>query len=348
MQGDKIKVGIIGLGNIAQNEHIPAFKKRDDVEILAVCDINENRAKAVAESNDIKYAVKNVNDLLNINGLDAVSICSWSAAHAEAAIAAANSGKHILCEKPMAASVAEAQTMLNAARDNKIIFMMGFVNRFRPESKCIKKMADAGSFGEIYYSKTGWLRRRGAPLGWYTNKSKSSGGPVFDIGVHVIDLTWYFMGKPKPVSVSATTYRKISNYNTEGVERWKAFDADNICDTEDSAAGLIRFENGSSMSFEVSWAINGKESGIYSNIYGSKAGATLFPLTIYDEKENYLMDSTPVIANEDIFYNEISHFIECVKSGTQPICPVEDGFTIQKILNGIYESAESGKEILLF
>jgi len=348
MKDGKLCIGIIGAGNIAQTAHIPNYKKQKDVEIIGVCDFNFDRAKEVAGKFDIKYVSNNFQDIINIEEIDAVSICTPNSSHAEIAIAAANAKKHILCEKPMAMNVKEAEEMCKAAKDNNIIFMMGFVNRFRAESKLIKTLADAGKFGEIYYAKTGWMRRRGTPLGWFTDLSKSGGGPVIDIGVHVIDLTWYFMGKPKPISVSAATYSKIGNYQTKGVGRWVALDADNIVfETEDSASGFIRFENGASMTFDVSWAINGKDTGVYSYIFGTKAGASLNPLMIYGEEENYLMDSAPVIKPEDSFANQIEHFIECIREGKEPLAPAEDGLEVQKMLNGIYESAKLGREVML-
>ncbi|NLO82542.1 MAG: Gfo/Idh/MocA family oxidoreductase [Clostridiales bacterium] len=348
MDKNKVKVAIIGAGNIAQSAHIPSYKKLNDVEILGVCDINLDRARDVANRYDIKYVSDKYQEILDIEEIDAVSICTTNDAHAEIAIAAAKAGKHILCEKPMAMNVKEAEDMTKAARDNNIIFMMGFVNRFRADSKLIKELAEAGKFGEIYYAKTGILRRRGTPLGWFTNLAKSGGGPVIDIGVHVIDLTWYFMGKPKPISVSAATYSKIGDYKTKGVSRWVALDADNIVfETEDSASAFIRFENGATMTVDVSWAINGKETGVYSYIYGTKAGASLEPLMIYDEQENYLFDSAPVINSENSFVNEISHFIECIQEGKETIAPAEDGLEVQKILNGIYDSAKLGKEVIL-
>ena len=348
MKNGKLQIGLIGAGNIAQNAHIPTYLKQNDVELVGICDIKEERAKEVAQKYGMKYAFKDFNDLLAIDEIDAVSVCTWNNFHASAAIAAAKAGKHVLCEKPMAMNVQEAENMLKAAKENKVVFMMGFVNRFRPDSKVIKAMADAGRFGDIYYAKAGWLRRRGTPLGWFTDLSKSGGGPVIDIGVHVIDLTWYFMGKPKPVSVSAATYSKIGDYKTKGVSRWVAFDTDNLVfQTEDSANGFIRFENGVSMNFEVSWAINGKDTGTYSYIFGDKAGASLNPFAIYGEDQNFLMDSSPIVENENPFANEIRHILDCIKEGKEPISTAEDGVNVQKMLNGIYKSAKLGKEILL-
>jgi predicted dehydrogenase len=348
MKNGKLGIGIIGAGNIAQNAHIPSYLKQKDVEIIGICDINEARAREVAVKYNIKHVVSDFHQLVSIDEIDAVSICTGNNFHQPATVAAANSGKHILCEKPMAMNVVEAESMLNAAKHNNIIFMMGFVTRFRADSKVIKALSDAGKFGEIYSAKACWLRRRGTPLGWFTNLSKSGGGPVIDIGVHVIDLAWYFMGKPTPKRVSAVTYNKIGNYQTKGVSRWVALDTKNLVfETEDSASGLIRFDNGASLLFEVSWAINARDTGMFAQLFGSRAGARINPLEIYAEEENYLVDSLPIVKDENAFDNQIEHFIDCIREGKQPICPAEDGYLVQKILNGIYDSARLGREIEL-
>lgn len=344
----KIKVGLIGAGNIGQNAHIPAYLKQSDVELFAVYDLNEARSREVAAKYGFKHVATSLDELLAIEELDAVSVCTWNNAHAEGVIAAAKAGKHILCEKPMAMTVAETEEMAAAVRKSGVTFMMGFVNRFRAESELIKEFAVQGKFGEIYYARTGLVRRRGTPLGWFTDLGKSGGGPVIDIGVHAIDLTWYLMGKPAPVAVSATTYSKIGDYKTKGVSRWEALDTDNLVfETEDSAAALIRFANGASMNVDVSWAINGQGRDIYSEIFGTKAGASLNPFVIYGEEGGYLTDNRPILEGKDMFANQIRHFIDCVKTGQTPISTLEDGMQIQKILNGIYESAKLGREVQL-
>lgn len=348
MKDGKVRIGLIGAGNICQNAHIPSYLKQDDVELVAVCDLKEERAKEVKEKYNMKYYFTDFNEMVALDEIDAVSVCTWNNAHAEAAIAAAKAGKHVLCEKPMSMSPQQSEAMIQAVKENNIIFMMGFVNRFRAETKVLKAMAEAGKFGDIYFAKATLLRRRGTPLGWFTDTKKSGGGPVIDIGVHIIDLTWYLMGKPKPISISAVIHKKIGDYKTKGVGRWIAFDTDNLVfDTEDSAAAFIRFENGATMSVDVSWAINGQDTGMFSTIYGDKAGASFEPLTIYGEEENYLVDLKPKVDGEDMFSNEIRHFLDCVKENKQPIPSAEDGLQVQKMLNGIYESAKQGKEILL-
>ncbi len=348
MSNKKIRIGLIGAGNICQNAHIPAYLKQEDVELVAVCDLNEARATEVATKYNIRHVAKSIEDLVALDDVDAVSICTWNNAHARAALAAVKAGKHVLCEKPMATTVAEAQAMYDASKNSGKVFMLGFVNRFRSDSLLIKEMADAGKFGDIYFARAGWLRRRGTPLGWFTDVSKSGGGPVIDIGVHVIDLTWHFMGKPEPVSVSATTHYPLGDYKTKGVGRWLAFDTDNLVfNTEDSAAGTIRFANGASMNFEVSWAVNMKETGIFSYVFGKDAGVSLDPLEVYGEDSNYLVDLKPTIAAGDPFAREIRHFLDCIRDGSEPSIPAKDGLNVQKMLNGIYDSAKAGREILL-
>ena len=156
------------------------------------------------------------------------------------------------------------------------------------------------------------------------------------------------MGKPTPVSVSATTYSKIGDYKTKGVSRWEALDTDDLVfQTEDSAAALIRFANGASMTLDVTWAINGADRDIYSEVYGTKAGVSLNPFVIYGEEGGYLTDSKPIVAGKNMFDNQIRHFLDCVKTGQTPIATLDDGMQIQKILNGIYHSAKLGKEVQL-
>lgn len=342
----KIRIGLIGAGNIAQNAHIPSYLKQEDAVLTAVYDLNAARTREVAEKYSITHACTSLEEFCALKDVDAVSVCTWNNAHAVSAIAAANAGKHVLCEKPMAMTVAEAEAMKAAAEKSGVVFMLGFVNRFREEAEYIRHMAESGKFGSIYYANARLLRRRGTPLGWFTDTAKSGGGPVIDIGVHLIDLTWFLMGKPEPASISAVTHYTIGDYQTKGVSRWEAFDKENLAfNTEDSAAGMIRFQNGATMNFEVSWAINGEGSGLLSSLYGSLAGATLDPLAIYGEDGGYLTDNKPTVKQSDVFDKEIRHFLDCVQSGKQPITPAADGVAVQRMLNGIYTSAKAGKEI---
>lgn len=342
---EKWRIGIVGAGNIAQSAHLPAYQQRDDVDIVAICDLNLERAQEAAKKFGIPNAFRTVDEMLAAVEVDSVDICVWNRSHSEVAISAARAGKHIMCEKPMALNLEHALRMKEAVDQAGVLFMMAIPYRYNAEVQLLKEMVDSGKMGEIYYAKTAMVRRRGTPLGWFTDTTKSGGGPVIDIGVHCIDRTWYLMGCPKPVRVSAAISKRIGDYQTKGVTRWVALDSDvTAFDTEDSAAGIIHFENGACMLFEVSWALNAKPQD-YTQICGTKAGAELGPLTIYGEDMGYLTDNKPTTIDHNMFAEEIDHFLHCVREGKKPLSPLEEGLTMQRILQGIYDSANQGKEV---
>lgn len=346
------KVGIVGAGNIAMNAHVPAYAKLTDrVKIVAVADVNFERAKAAAEKLGCD-AYASVEEMLEKADIDYVDICTWNREHASVAIAAAKAKKAILCEKPMSNSLENSLAMEKAIRENNVPFMLAVVTRYGVDAQVAEEMRASGRLGEIYLAKAVYTRRRGTPIGWFTDKKRSGGGPVIDLGVHCIDRAWYLMGRPKPVSVSASCSYAIGDFKTKGVDRWCAFDkGDGTFDTEDSATAYIRFENGAVMMADVAWAQNG-EGQNYIQLYGSKAGVSFNPLTVYGENnEGYLSDEKVSIDTNaktgDFFYNEIAHFLDCLESGETPISSLDDALTMQRILDGIYRSAEEKKEVTL-
>ncbi|MBR4236345.1 MAG: Gfo/Idh/MocA family oxidoreductase [Clostridia bacterium] len=342
---EKIKVAIIGAGNIARSAHLPAYMKRSDVELTAIADVNLARAQETAQRFGIPKAFASTEELLAGAECDYVDICVWNRAHSECAIPAARAGKAILCEKPLAINLEHALRMQQEIEKAGVPFMLAVPTRYTPQAMMLREMVDNGDFGEIYYAKTAYTRRRGTPYGWFTDTSKSGGGPVIDIGVHCIDRTWYLMGCPKPVRVSASTSYAIGNFKTKGVERWRALDSDvTAFDTEDSACGVVHFENGASLLFEVSWALNAPGES-FTQICGSKAGARMDPLVIYTEQNGYLTDNTPSPGKNDMFYEEIDHFIHCLRTGEKPKSDLNQAVTMQRILQGIYDSARLHREV---
>lgn len=352
MTDKKARVGIIGAGTVARRNQVPAFQVCDGAEVIAVFDRHIERAQAMCDQFDIAKAYSRLEDLLSDSEINCVSICTGNISHESIALAAVEAGKHILCEKPMAISVEQAERMKSAVEEKDLIFMMAFVNRFRQESILLNELREQGRFGEIYHARCGWIRRRGTPSGWFTSQAKSGGGAVLDIGVHVIDMTWYLMGRPKPVSVSGVTHRRIGNYHTRSVTGWAAVGIqDEEFDNEEAASALIRFENGASLSVDVSWAINGKEEGMFSKLYGEKSGANVIPVVIYGEENGFLTNIEPIITVDNgwqnAFEREIAHFVHCVITGETPLASAEDGLVVQRMLNGIYDSALQGKEVQL-
>ncbi|MDO4741427.1 MAG: Gfo/Idh/MocA family oxidoreductase [Eubacteriales bacterium] len=347
----KVKVAIIGAGNIAQNAHLPVYMQRDDVEIVAIADLNLERAQEAAKKFGIPNAYSSVEELLEKEGdnVECVDVCVWNRSHAPVAIAAAKAGKAVLCEKPLALNLEHALQMEKEIGECGTLFMCGLVNRYRPDVSLVREMYDQGKFGDVYFATASYVRRRGTPIGWFTDTTKSGGGPVIDIGVHAIDRTWYMMGCPKPVRLSANISNRIGDFKTKGVNRWLALDSDvTAFDTEDSAAGVIHFENGATMLFECSWALNAAPRE-YSEICGSLAGAKLDAesLTVYGEDCGYLSDQTPTFINQNPFEIEIGHFLDCYRTGKQPVSTMAHAVTVQRMLEGIYQSAKLGREVEL-
>ncbi len=346
---NKLRVGIVGAGNIATSAHLPSYAELTDlVEVVAIADIVPERAKAAAEKFGIPHYFASVEELLENVEVDYVDICTWTAAHAPVCIAAAKAGKHILCEKPLAANLEQGLAMEKAVREAGVQFMLAVVTRYMAEAIKCRELYDQGVFGEIYAAKCRYVRRRGTPSGWFTDKELAGGGPVLDIGVHAIDRTWYLMGRPTPVSVSAETSYRIGDFQTKGVTRWSPFgQGKGVFDTEDSAMIFFRFEGGKTMMAEVAWAINGQEANDVV-LFGSKAGCTFDPLTVYGEdEEGYLSDVKPEVIPNNLFVEELRHFVECLNTGKTPISPMEDALTVQKMLDAIYRSAEAHAEVTI-
>ncbi|MBQ3232230.1 MAG: Gfo/Idh/MocA family oxidoreductase, partial [Clostridia bacterium] len=236
---EKIKVAIVGAGNIARSYHLPNYKKRDDVEITAIADIKIERAQKVAETFDIPKYFASIEEMLENAECDYVDICVWNGSHAACAIAAARAGKAILCEKPMALNLDHALEMQKEIEKAGVPFMLAVPTRYTSQAMLLREMVDKGELGDVYYGKTAYTRRRGTPTGWFTDTSKSGGGPVIDLGVHCIDRTWFLMGCPKPVRVSASTSYAIGDWQTKGILRWQAEASEcTAFDTEDSACGV--------------------------------------------------------------------------------------------------------------
>ncbi|MBQ4353369.1 MAG: Gfo/Idh/MocA family oxidoreductase [Clostridia bacterium] len=345
----KLRVGIVGAGNIATSAHLPAYRNLTDLaEVVAIADIVPERAQAAAEKFGIPHYYASVEDLLANEDVDYIDVCTWTAAHAPVCIAAAKAGKNVLCEKPLAATLEQGLAIEKAVKEAGVQFMLAVVTRYGAEQIKVRELYEEGVFGEIYAAKTLYVRRRGTPGGWFTDKELAGGGPVLDIGVHAIDRTWYLMDRPKPISVSAETSYRIGDFQTKGISRWQPFGkGKGVFDTEDSATVFFRFEGGKSMMAEIAWAINGPECAT-TQLFGSKAGCTFEPLTIYTEDENgYLTDLKPEVQHNNYFVEEIRHFIECVNEGKTPISPIEDAVTVQRMLDGIYRSAEAHAEVTI-
>lgn len=350
----KIKVALIGAGNIA-NVHLESYMKNDSAEVYAICDINSERLAETADKYNIERRYTDVDAMLaQLPELDAADVCVWNASHAKCTIKALNAGLDVMCEKPMAYSAKEAEDMIAAAEKNNRLLMIGFVLRFSQDAKIAKDFIDNGYLGDVYYCRAQYVRRHGNPGGWFANKELSGGGPVIDLGVHVIDLTRYLMGNPKPVSVYAVSYNNIGkrDYLKTNVD-WIPKDAkpDDPCTVEDFASALIRYDNGASTLLETGYSFNGEDMA-KRQIFGTKAGLDLSDgVKIMGEYNDFLADIDIITKNykfgADLFDEEINHFADCVKNKTKCKAPACDGLEIMKILDAIYLSAKTGHEVIL-
>jgi len=348
---EKVKVGVIGTGGISDC-HLEAYRQNPFAEIVALCDLNLERAKSKAIKYEAQATFQDYRELLELP-IDAISICTWNNTHAEIAIAALNAGKHVLVEKPLCQTVEQALRVEEAVRRNGKILQVGFVRRYADNTKVIKQFIDNGDLGDIYYAKASGVRRLGNPGGWFSDKERSGGGPLIDLGVHMIDLCWYLMGRPKVKSVNGAVYHKLGNRsNIKHLSFYKAadYDADKN-DIEDLATAFVRFENGATLAVDTSFTLHAKKDESSIKLFGDKGGAEIDPeLLIVSEKYDTIVNlhpqiDFPGINFANVFQNEIDHFIECVRFGRTPISPVEDGVELMKILCAVYESSEQGSEI---
>lgn len=347
-----LRVGVIGIGSIS-DMHIKPYLKNENVALVAFCDIHGTRLAEKGKLYGVNQLYKDYRELLKNPEIDAVSICTWNNTHAEISIAALEAGKHVLIEKPLSMTVEEALDVEAVAKKSGKIVQVGFVRRHADNAHILKSFIDDGELGEIYYAKGSYLRRLGNPGGWFSDQEKSGGGPLIDLGVHMIDIMWYLMGKPRPVSVSGNSYAKLGNRShIENLSFYKAADYDpTLNDVEDLTNALIRFENGASLFVDVSFTLQAKKDETSVKLFGDKGGAEIEPeLAMITEKNNTILNITPQIDNlgfdfEKSFVNEINHFVSCCLEGKESIAPVADGVEVMKMLNAIYESAKTGKEI---
>lgn len=348
----KLKIGVIGAGSISE-VHLNAYRSNPEVEIYAICDLNEERAAKKAETYGASKVFTDYNELLALPEIHSVSICTWNNTHAEIAIAALEAGKHVLVEKPLCQTVEQALAVEEAVKQSGKVLQVGFVRRYASNARLLKEFIDKGELGEIYYAKASCLRRLGNPGGWFSDKERSGGGPLIDLGVHVIDICWYLMGKPKVKSVSGNTYNLLGNRsNIKNLDFYRAADYDAAKNSvEDLANAIIRFENGASLVVDVSFTLHAKQDELSVKVYGDKGGAELEPaLQLIAEKYDTILNITPQVNNlsfdfVDAFNNEINHFIAATLGQKETLSPVEDGVEMMKILCGIYESAATGREI---
>jgi predicted dehydrogenase len=357
----RLKIGIIGCGGIAYGKHMPALKKLKQVEMTAFCDIVIERAELAAEEYGVPGAevFEDYAKLLKLD-LDVVHVLTPNKQHSFITVDALESGKHVMCEKPMAINTAEAQKMVDAARRTGKKLTVGYQNRFRPDSLYLKKMCENGELGEIYYARGQAIRRRAVPTwGVFLDEENQGGGPLIDIGTHALDLTLWEMDNYEPYMVVGSAYRKLAD-TENAANAWGPWDVKKFT-VEDSAFGFIKMKNGATIILESSWALNTLLVDEAKTILcGDKAGADMLgdngALRINGEKYSKVYTTLPGLdAGGVAFYEglsaspadlEAAMWIDHVLDDSKPlITKPEQALVVTQILEAIYESSKTGKPV---
>ncbi len=357
-----VKVGIIGCGGIANGKHMPSLKKVEGVEMVAFCDIIKERAEKAAEEYGVEGAAvyEDYKELLKDESIEVIHVCTPNRSHSFISIDALEAGKHVMCEKPMAKTYKEAVAMCEAAERTGKKLTIGYQNRQTAQNLYVKKCADEGEFGDIYYGKALAIRRRAVPTwGVFLNEYEQGGGPLIDIGTHALDMTLWAMNNYEPQMVMGQTFRKLADSSEDNQgNAWGSWKPEEYI-VEDSAFGFIKMKNGAVINLESSWALNiaTPHEACYM-ICGDKGGAD----TLDDEvRINYVKHNRQCIEKPNLraggaaFFEghgnlspgdmEALSWIKAVREDTDPVVLPRQALCVTKILEAIYESAKTGKAV---
>ncbi len=355
-----VRIGMIGCGGIASGKHMQGLEKIDGVHMVAFCDIVPHKAEAAALQFGAEGA-KTYGDyrkLLEDPSIDAVHVCTPNDSHAEITVAALEAGKHVMCEKPMAKTSIEAQTMLDAAARTGRKLTIAYQNRFRSDSQHLYQMCRRGDLGDIYFAKAHAVRRRGVPTqGVFIDEQKQGGGPLIDIGTHALDLTLWMMDNYKPKMVVGTSYHQLSRRHN-AANAWGPWDPDKFT-VEDSAFGFVVMENGATIILESSWALNTLQTGeARCTLCGTERGADMWDgLRINGEEFGQLYVNQVQSGAKGVdFYEskaekagdkEAESWIRALREDREPVVRPEQAFVVARILDAIYASARTGQPVYL-
>jgi predicted dehydrogenase len=331
-----LKAALVGVGVAGQVSHIPAWKKLEGVELVTLVDRDQEKAQRVAQRFGVPNATTAIDEVLEDPEIDLVDICTPNYLHAPLAIAALESGKHVLVERPIARNAAETEKMVKAADKADRLLVCALAHRFREDTKILKKFVDRGELGEVFYTKTGWLRQRTdwRTEEWRQQKQVSGGGVLMDLGVQMLDLTLYILGSPKVESVSASAHRAGK------------------AEVEDSLIALLRLENGCVVSLEVTWGLLMEKDFAYVNLFGQSGAALWNPLRIHKGMHGSLVNVTPAVDSPRNVYKQaieaqIAQFADGVRKGGNAGASGAEMLAVMRLVDAIYRSAEQGKEVRL-
>ncbi len=344
-----IRIAIVGLG--MGWHHIPLFRRHERAEVVAICDLDHHRSERAKREFSIEHAFPSIDDLLRWGEFDLAALALPNDLHEPVTIRFLEARKHILAEKPLALNAAQGQRILEAAQKSGMKVAIHYNQRMSPEHQLIHRAAQAGDFGRIHHIRTGWMRKKGIPVGaagWFTRKDRAGGGPLIDLGVHMLDSALFIAGFPKVLTVTGQTHQLFAERDLPG----------SGMDVEDVAIAFLRCENGLTMTLEVSWAgYHDHYQEAFMHIYGSDAGA--HRRTFFDEHWN--ADTTLTFSRRlhgatttetvDVMPQNLpcvqEDLVQAILDDREPLCTLEQGLAVMHILDAIYESSTSGREVLL-
>jgi predicted dehydrogenase len=360
MQTGPLKVGIVGSGigrfHIRSYQMLPA-----EAEVVALCDVDEKRLTEIADEFHIPQRYTDYKELFSSGEVEAVSICLPNSLHAPVSIAALEAGLHVLCEKPLAENAASGQKIVEAAAKASSKFMMCFNRRYRADIRWMKQVLNEGTLGQVYQVKAGWIRETGIPTGWFTNKEIAGGGPLIDLGVHMLDAVMWLLSYPAPLTVSGQIHAQFGPRQAK-MWLWRlpnlAMATNPSFGVEDSATAFVRLSGDTSLVLETSWAAHDKPGtdDFYITLLGTEGTLKLYvanyasegTLTLYHEVNGVPVMTQPAVkgGKSDHDY-AIAEFVNCIRNDTPPTATAEEGQTIMQIIDAIYHSAATGREMVL-
>jgi predicted dehydrogenase len=341
-------VAVIGAGAIGQ-DHLASFKLHPSATVVALAEVSGARGRETAERFGIPDVVTDYRKLLARDDIDVVSIALPNYLHAKVALDALRAGKHVKLDKPMTTNARDAARLVAEAQKRGVLFMVGQNFRFNADTQTAKQVVDKGTLGEIYHAKTSWSRRAGIPRigSWFTQKRFAGGGCTYDIGVHALDRCLYLMSEFDAESVSGQTYSK---FGTRGLGNgsWgrSEIDPKAVFDVDDMSIALIKLRSGRTVLLETSWAAHGPVADLNgTQLFGTEAGLSLPPVHLFRQtKAGY---STEVIEHlpARVSTNRMVHFIDCLLGKAEPHVRPSESLAVQKILDAIYLSAATRREV---
>jgi predicted dehydrogenase len=334
---EPVRIGLLGTGAVAQVAHLPAYRHLRNVDLIALCDNEKTKLRALKDRTGVSHAVSSIDELLAIDEVEAVDICLPSDLHRDAVIRCLEAGRHVLCEKPLALTPVDVQAIVDAQRSSGKILLVGMNNRYRGDSILLKSFIEDNALGDVFYARAGWLKRRDAfkKGAWHYQRSRAGGGVLMDLGVQLLDLTLWFCGYPEPERVVA----QFSNLRPD-------------VDVEDTAVAMLKCAGGLTITLEASWHFLMDSDRQFLNLFGTDGSGLLNPIRVFQRMHDSLVNVTPQgqpsIGNiyMESYEREIAFFGE-VAAGREETPPLDEQITLARALAAIQRSAGEGREVMV-